>query len=80
MDIPNWTATCPENETVHAKIERELHANVYDDLDLGRAVGFAFYKLGYQKWRAAPFAAWVSRNEETKEEWAARMGSIMEGE
>ena len=62
MDIPYWNATCPENETVYAKIERELHANVYDDLALGRAIGFAFFKLGYQRWRAAPFAEWVSRN------------------
>ena len=61
-EIPNWTKTCPEDETVHANIEREIRANIYDDLDLDQAVGFAFYKLGYQKWRAAPFAEWVSRN------------------
>jgi len=65
MNIPNWTVTCPEDETVHAKIEREMRANIYDDLSLARAVGFAFYKLGYQRWRAASFAEWVSRNTET---------------
>jgi len=65
MNIPNWTVTCPEDETVHAKIEREMRANIYDDLILARAVGFAFYRLGYQRWRAAPFAEWVSRNTET---------------
>ena len=79
MNIPNWTATCPEDETVHAKIEREMRANIYEDLTLARAIGFAFYRLGYQQWRAAPFAEWVSRNVETMEEWAARMARIMEG-
>jgi len=65
MNIPNWTTTCPEDETVHAKIEREMRANIYEDLTLARAIGFAFYRLGYQQWRAAPFAEWVSENTET---------------
>ena len=58
MEIRPYSNTCPEIESVYNQISRELSANVYDRMKPSRAIRFALYKLGYQRWRGPRFIEW----------------------